>query len=155
VQVRPDLRFAPRALHTAALATKDPERRRGYRVPWCPAGGACVDARPPDATRVSTPDAPSGLLVRRVKHFCGDTGVANRAAWQRLARFDKPLLCAFTDGDPITAGADRPLRDVVPGARGQAHVTIRGGGHFVQEDRGEELARVVTDFVLATPTEAP
>jgi haloalkane dehalogenase len=39
---------------------------------------------------------------------------------------------------------------VVPGARGQEHVTIRGGGHFVQEDRGEELARVVASFVLST-----
>jgi haloalkane dehalogenase len=76
--------------------------------------------------------------------------VANRAAWQSLARFDRPLLCAFTDGDPITAGADALFRERVPGARHQAHVTIRGGGHFVQEDRGEELARVVVDFVRAT-----
>ena len=77
-------------------------------------------------------------------------GAANRAAWAALARFERPLLCAFTDGDPITAGADRPLRERVPGARDQPHVTITGGGHFVQEDRGEELARVVVDFVRRT-----
>jgi haloalkane dehalogenase len=77
-------------------------------------------------------------------------GLANRAAWASLSRFERPLLCAFTDGDPITAGADRPLRERVPGARGQAHVTIEGGGHFVQEDRGEQLARVVVEFVRAT-----
>lgn len=80
--------------------------------------------------------------------------VANRAAWASLSRFDRPLLCAFTDGDPITAGADRPLRETVPGAQGRSHVTLIGGGHFVQEDRGEELARVVVDFVASTSTRA-
>jgi haloalkane dehalogenase len=49
--------------------------------------------------------------------------------------------------DPITAGADRALQARIPGTRGQAHTTIAGGGHFLQEDRGEELARVVVDFV--------
>ena len=39
----------------------------------------------------------------------------------------------------------------MPGAQGQPHTTIAGGGHFLQEDRGEELARVVADFIAATP----
>ena len=38
----------------------------------------------------------------------------------------------------------------VPGAAGQPHTTIEGGGHFLQEDKGPELARVVVDFVAAT-----
>ncbi|CAA9321412.1 MAG: hypothetical protein AVDCRST_MAG40-1485 [uncultured Gemmatimonadaceae bacterium] len=81
MQVRPDLRFAPRTLNTVALATKDLDMSRGYRVDWCPSGGgACVDGRLLDATRVSTHDAPSGLLVRRVKHCSGYTVVADRAA---------------------------------------------------------------------------
>jgi hypothetical protein len=29
-------------------------------------------------------------------------------------------------------------------------VTLAGGGHFLQEDVGEELARVVVDFVQRT-----
>jgi len=72
---------------------------------------------------------------------------ANRAAWRSLERFDRPFLCAFSDQDPITRGADQVLRARIPGAAGQTHVTIEGGGHFLQEDRGEELARVVVDFV--------
>jgi haloalkane dehalogenase len=75
---------------------------------------------------------------------------ANRAAWEVLERFDRPFLCAFSDSDPITAGSDRVLRERIPGCVGQPHTTIVGAGHFLQEDRGPELARVVADFVLGT-----
>jgi haloalkane dehalogenase len=75
---------------------------------------------------------------------------ANRAAWQRLSTSTVPLVCAFTDGDPITRGGDRWLRERVPGAAGQPHTTITGAGHFVQEDAGAELGRVVVDFVQRT-----
>jgi haloalkane dehalogenase len=74
----------------------------------------------------------------------------NRDAWESLRRFDKPFLCAFSDSDPITRGADGPLRKLVPGTQGQPHTTIEGAGHFLQEDRGPQLARVVVDFVRST-----
>lgn len=76
---------------------------------------------------------------------------ANRRAWEVLTKWEKPFLTAFSDGDPITRGADRRFRELVPGTKGMPHTTITGGGHFLQEDRGEELARVVVDFVRATP----
>jgi haloalkane dehalogenase len=72
---------------------------------------------------------------------------ANRAAWDVLRDWKKPFLCAFSDKDPITGGADRVLREEIPGCEGQPHTTIEGGGHFLQEDRGEDLAKVVADFV--------
>jgi haloalkane dehalogenase len=75
---------------------------------------------------------------------------ANRAAWESLRRFARPFLTAFSDGDPITAGAERVLQAAIPGAAGQPHTTIRGGGHFLQEDRGEELAAVVRDFIAGS-----
>jgi haloalkane dehalogenase len=74
----------------------------------------------------------------------------NRKAWETLSRFDKPFLTAFSDSDPITRGADRRLQQAIPGTKGQAHTTITGAGHFLQEDKGEELARVVVDFVART-----
>jgi haloalkane dehalogenase len=74
---------------------------------------------------------------------------ANRRAWEVFAKWDKPFLCAFSDNDPVTAGADAVMRERVPGAKGQPHVTIQGGGHFLQEGRGEQLAGVVADFVKA------
>ncbi len=72
---------------------------------------------------------------------------ANLRAWETLEKFDKPFLCAFSDKDPITKGGDRVLSARIPGARDRAHATIEGGGHFLQEDRGEELGRVVVEFV--------
>ena len=77
---------------------------------------------------------------------------ANRAAWTVLEQFDRPFLCAFSDGDPITRGSDAVLKARIPGTNGQPHTTIVGGGHFLQEDQGPELATVVADFIAATPT---
>lgn len=68
-------------------------------------------------------------------------------AWESLDRFDKPLLCAFSDMDPFNKGGNKALEKRVPGAQGQAHTTITGGGHFLQEDRGAELAQVVVAFL--------
>jgi haloalkane dehalogenase len=70
-------------------------------------------------------------------------------AWERLERWERPLLCAFSDSDPITAGGDRPFRERIPGAQGQPHTTIEGAGHFLQEDAGEQLGRLIVDFVAA------
>jgi haloalkane dehalogenase len=67
----------------------------------------------------------------------------NRAAWEVLKGFDKPFVCAFGDSDPITGGGERVLRQLVPGAAGQPHVTVERTGHFSQEDAGEQLAEVV------------
>ncbi len=72
------------------------------------------------------------------------------AAWRVLEAFEKPFLLCFSDSDPITKGGDAPFRAKVPGAQGQPHTAIEGGGHFLQEDRGPELARVLLDFVGST-----
>ena len=75
---------------------------------------------------------------------------ANVAAWEVLRTFDKPFLCAFSDSDPITKGGERVFLREVPGTEGQPHTTIEGGGHFLQEDKGPELAAVVDAFIAAT-----
>jgi haloalkane dehalogenase len=74
---------------------------------------------------------------------------ANRAAWETLQRFERPFLTAFSDGDAITRGGERVFQKLVPGAQGQPHTTIEGGGHFLQEDRGRELGGVVADLMAA------
>jgi haloalkane dehalogenase len=73
------------------------------------------------------------------------------AAWRVLTTFDKPFLTCFSDQDPVSAGADRAFQELVPGAAGRSHTTVRGGGHFVQEDCGPELAGIVNDLIAATP----
>lgn len=73
---------------------------------------------------------------------------ANQRAWEVLTkRWAKPFLCAYSDGDPITRGADTPFVERVPGAQGQPHTTIEGAGHFLQEDAGPELAAVVVAWL--------
>ena len=72
------------------------------------------------------------------------------AAWEVLKGFTRPWLCAFSDKDPVTAGGSKVFLREVPGTAGQPHVTIEGGGHFLQEDKGPELAKVIVDFIAAT-----
>ena len=72
---------------------------------------------------------------------------ANQAAWEVMRAWDKPFLCAFSDSDPITRGGERMLIGKIPGAAGQPHTTITGGGHFLQEDRGPELTAVILSWL--------
>jgi haloalkane dehalogenase len=74
----------------------------------------------------------------------------NIAAWEVLQRFERPVLTAFSDQDPITRGGYAPFQERIPGAQGQPHATTEGGGHFLQEDRGPELAQTIIDFIAAT-----
>jgi haloalkane dehalogenase len=118
----------------------------------------CV-TRMPDAVKAAY-DAPfpdesykagARTFPRLVPHSPDDPAREdNVRAWEVLSRWERPFLCAFSDSDPITSGGDKPFRKVVPGAQGQAHTTIEGAGHFLQEDKGEELAQVIVDFVATT-----
>lgn len=72
---------------------------------------------------------------------------ANRAAWEVLSKWEKPFLTAFSDSDPITRGGDAALRMMIPGAQGMEHLTVANGGHFLQEDQGEALARAAVTFM--------
>ncbi len=75
---------------------------------------------------------------------------ANRRAWQALRQWNKPFLTAFSDGDPITRGADLTFQEQIPGAKGQRHVVLAGAGHFLQEDQGDELGRIIVEFMRST-----
>ena len=75
----------------------------------------------------------------------------NMAAWEVLKRFDRPFLCAFSDQDAVTKGGEGVFLRGVPGTAGQPHITVVGGGHFLQEDKGPELAQIIIDFIASTP----
>jgi haloalkane dehalogenase len=75
---------------------------------------------------------------------------ANRAAWEVLSRWKKPFLTAFSDSDPITGAMAPVIRSLVPGCAGLAHPTIERAGHFLQEDAGADLGRVVAAFVASS-----
>lgn len=121
--------------------------------------GGCVSTLPADVIAAYDAPFPDDSYKAGARQFPtlvptspdDPAASANRAAWEGLRRFDKPFLCAFSDSDPITRGADAALRKFIPGAQGQPEVTIAGGGHFLQEDKGRELAAVVVDFINAGP----
>jgi haloalkane dehalogenase len=72
---------------------------------------------------------------------------ANREAWERLGRFDKPFLTLFGAEDPVTQGGEKRLQEHVPGAAGQAHHVFPGASHFVQEDVPDGLVERILAFV--------
>jgi len=76
---------------------------------------------------------------------------SNRAAWAVFKNWTKPFLTAFSDSDPITAGWHTRFQNEVPGARRQSHVTIKGAGHFLQEQAPEELSKAIIDFMKNNP----
>lgn len=75
----------------------------------------------------------------------------NKQAWKILAAWDKPVLTAFSDGDPVSSGGEKIFQEKVKGAQGQPHTIIKGGGHFLQEDCGEVLAQHTIELIKNNP----
>ena len=73
------------------------------------------------------------------------------ASFENLTFLPALNLTAFSDSDPITRGGDKFWQENVPGAQGQKYTTIRNAGHFVQEDRGPELAEIIIEFIKNNP----
>jgi haloalkane dehalogenase len=116
----------------------------GCRTQLAPDVRAAYDAPFPDESFKAGPRAMPLLVPTRPDD---PATPANRAAWKALTSSSIPFLCAFSDGDPITAPWEPELRDKIPGASGRAHPTITGAGHFLQEDAGPQLAEAVARFV--------
>ena len=78
---------------------------------------------------------------------------AQKKAWEFYETFEKPFLCAFSDNDPVTKGLDSKFIKVVPGAKKQSHTTVKQGGHFIQEEKPEEISEIIINFIRSTPKE--
>ncbi|WP_431969618.1 haloalkane dehalogenase [Nocardia sp. bgisy134] len=111
---------------------------------------AAYDAPFPDDSYCAGPRAMPGLVPTSPDD---PAAPANRAAWATLCQSATPMLVAFSDSDPITGPMGGILQTEMRGAHGIEHPVIRGAGHFLQEDAGEELARHVVEF-LATVSSA-
>jgi len=109
---------------------------------------AAYDAPFPDETFCAGPRQLPLLMGLTPASACARL---NRRTMQTLAGFEAPFLTAFSDGDPGTRGWAEVLQAGVPGAAGRPHVTVQGAGHFVQEDRGSQLADIVAGLVGSTP----
>lgn len=58
-------------------------------------------------------------------------------------------MTCFSDSDPVTRGGHAVLQREIRGASGQPHTIIRDAGHFLQEDKGEELGALLLRVVRA------
>lgn len=74
----------------------------------------------------------------------------NKAAWEVLSRFTKPVLTLFSDSDPVTKGGERVFLERVPGTKGQPHTIIKDAGHFLQEDAPDELVAHIHALISNT-----
>jgi haloalkane dehalogenase len=69
-----------------------------------------------------------------------------KRAWQVFEQWEKPFLCCFSDGDPVTRGGEARFIGRVPGTKGQPHRTLKGG-HFVQENDPQGFVQAILDVV--------
>lgn len=67
-----------------------------------------------------------------------------KRAWKVFDQWDKPFLCCFSDGDPVTRGGESRFIGRVPGTAGQPHRTLKGG-HFVQEDDPQGFVQAILE----------
>ena len=135
--------------------------------PWFPIGrivkAGCVSGLTPEEVAAYDAPFPAPEYLIAARLFPGFVPASpddperrdNEAAWQRFRRWEKPFLTLFSDRDPITRGGERIWQRAVPGAQGQPHAIIRDAGHFLQEDKGPELALAVAAFIRATPLAVP
>ena len=76
---------------------------------------------------------------------------ANKKAFEQFGKWEKPFLTAFSDSDPVTRGGDIFWQQYIPGAKDQKHTTIENAGHFLQEDKGPEIANLIIEFIKDNP----
>jgi len=163
-------RFARIAIGNGFLPTGDEEFPRAFKIwrafarwsPWFPIGRIVQSGTVNELSReeVAAYDAPfptakykaGARAFPRLVPTTPDNPAsdANRRAWDVFKRWEKPFLTTFSNRDPVTRGGDRPFHKQVPGAQNLEHVKIRNAGHFLQEDKGEELAEVLIRFAASS-----
>ncbi len=168
-------RFARIALGNGALPTGDQEVPRAFKIwktfalfsPWFPIGrilqmGTVTELSKAEVAAYDAP-FPSARYKAGARMFPKLVPVgpddpardANIAAWEIYKQWTKPFLTTFSNRDPIMRGGEKVWQATVPGAEGQEHTIIKNAGHFLQEDKGEEIADVLIGFIARDTAACP
>jgi haloalkane dehalogenase len=121
-----------RIVKTGCACGLNPQEMAAYDAPF-PSRRFKIAARLFPALVPTTPDDPERKN--------------NERAWEIFKLWDKPFLTLFSNRDPVTRGGYKIWQKLVPGAQGQPHAITRGAGHFLQEDKGVELANAIVAFM--------
>lgn len=77
-----------------------------------------------------------------------DPGVEEmKRARKVLSEWTKPALVLFSDKDPMMSGLENFFYKLIPSSSAQQKIIIKDAGHFLQEDKGEEIAGYIDQFV--------
>jgi len=164
-------RFDRIVLANGGLPTGTEPVPRAFRIwrafarysPWFPIGrivkAGCVHGLQPQEVAAYDAPFPSGKYRIAARLFPGFVPTRpndperanNERAWAVFKQWDKPFLTLFSNRDPITRGGYKVWQRLVPGAQGQPHAVTRNAGHFLQEDKGAEVAGAIVAFIRSTP----
>jgi len=64
-----------------------------------------------------------------------------------LSNWIKPALVLFSDKDPVLSTYQSFFFDLIPSSHEQEKITIKNAGHFLQEEKGEEIASYIDKFI--------
>jgi haloalkane dehalogenase len=132
------------------FAVRNPDLPVGFVV-----GGATATDVPENVVAAyeapfPTPESKAGaaqfpLIVPTSDEMAGAAEM--REVSDALSRWDKPVLVAFSDGDPVFPfpRSGGVFTSLIPSAGEQ--VRIEGAAHFLQEDRGERIAEEMLRFL--------
>lgn len=164
-------RFARIVLANGGLPTGMEKVPRAFKIwrafsmysPWFPIGRivktGCVAGLSPQEVAAYDAPFPSSRYKVAARVFPGFVPTTpqdperqnNERAWEMFKRWDKPFLTLFSNRDPVTRGGYKIWQQLVPGAQGQPHAITRNAGHFLQEDKGVEVAHAIAAFMRITP----
>jgi haloalkane dehalogenase len=125
-----------KVLQNATVSTLSPEVVAAYDAPYPDVSYKGGALQFPNLVPVSEDAEALPVMRRTVEAF---------KSWT------KPVLVMFSDKDPVTAGGDKSFRSLFSSARDEPEITIHDAGHFLQEDKGEEIAEHIAEFIKRRP----
>ena len=125
-----------RVLQTATFSKLSKETLQAYNAPF--------PSRKFKAGAKSFP-----LLIPAKSYHDGVERI--RTARRVLSDWFKPSLIMFSDKDPILGSQHDFFHNLIPAVNHQDKIIIKNAGHFLQEDKGEEIARRIMTFLKENP----